>query len=242
MYVDLFGGSGLLSHTVKYYYPDAQVVYNDFDNYSERISNVAMINELLAKLRPVLADVPRNKKLPEEVKAKVLEIVKQADKDGFVDYITLSSSILFSMNYATSFEELSKQTMYNSIRRTDYKADGYLVDVDIVSEDYKQLYEAYKDVENAIFLVDPPYLSTDVSTYKDMDYWGIGDYLDILTMLEGSKYVYFTSNKSQIVELCEWFETSTLDGNPFKYSQTATVQQHVNYSSTYTDKMIYKVD
>ncbi|WP_256948482.1 DNA adenine methylase [Flavobacterium psychrophilum] len=31
-YVDLFGGSGLLSHTVKSIYPGAKVVYNDFDN------------------------------------------------------------------------------------------------------------------------------------------------------------------------------------------------------------------
>lgn len=36
-YVDLFGGSGLLSHTVKAVYPDAKVVYNDFDNYRERL-------------------------------------------------------------------------------------------------------------------------------------------------------------------------------------------------------------
>ena len=29
VYVDLFGGSGLLSHTVKTVYPGARVVYND---------------------------------------------------------------------------------------------------------------------------------------------------------------------------------------------------------------------
>lgn len=29
VYIDLFGGSGLLSHTVKDYYPDAKVIYND---------------------------------------------------------------------------------------------------------------------------------------------------------------------------------------------------------------------
>ena len=32
-YVDLFGGSGFLSHTVKQHYPDAKVIYNDYDNY-----------------------------------------------------------------------------------------------------------------------------------------------------------------------------------------------------------------
>lgn len=37
VYVDLFGGSGLLSHTVKRFYPDAKVVYNDYDQYSRRL-------------------------------------------------------------------------------------------------------------------------------------------------------------------------------------------------------------
>jgi adenine-specific DNA methylase len=36
-YVDLFGGSGLLSYTVKQLYPNATVIYNDYDNYRERI-------------------------------------------------------------------------------------------------------------------------------------------------------------------------------------------------------------
>ena len=33
IFVDLFGGSGLLSHFTKTVRPDAQVVYNDFDGY-----------------------------------------------------------------------------------------------------------------------------------------------------------------------------------------------------------------
>ncbi len=33
MFVDLFGGSGLLSHWVKQQFPDATVIYNDFDCY-----------------------------------------------------------------------------------------------------------------------------------------------------------------------------------------------------------------
>lgn len=31
-YVDLFGGSGLLSHTVKQKYPNATVIWNDYDD------------------------------------------------------------------------------------------------------------------------------------------------------------------------------------------------------------------
>lgn len=56
--------------------------------------------------------------------------------------------------------------------------------------------------EDTVFLVDPPYLSTDVGTYNM--YWKLSDYLDVLTILAGHHFIYFTSNKSSIIELCEW--------------------------------------
>ena len=37
--VDLFGGSGLLSHTAKRHAPECRVIYNDFDGYRERLEN-----------------------------------------------------------------------------------------------------------------------------------------------------------------------------------------------------------
>ena len=37
IFVDLFGGSGLLSHCIKQQSPNARVVYNDYDNFSERL-------------------------------------------------------------------------------------------------------------------------------------------------------------------------------------------------------------
>ena len=40
VFVDLFGGSGLLSHITKYYHPESRVIYNDFDNYRHRINNI----------------------------------------------------------------------------------------------------------------------------------------------------------------------------------------------------------
>jgi adenine-specific DNA methylase len=49
-FVDLFGGSGLLANAVKYQYPAAKVIYNDFDNYSERLKNIETTNSLLKKI------------------------------------------------------------------------------------------------------------------------------------------------------------------------------------------------
>lgn len=237
VYVDMFGGSGLLAHTVKNHYPNATVVYNDFDNYAERLANVESTNALIAKLRAIVKDCPVDKKIIEPVRSEILQVVKEADAAGFVDYITLSSSLLFSMKYVLNFAQLEKETLYNTMRTTEYDATGYLDGLNVISVDYKQLFAQYKDTANVVFLVDPPYLSTDVSTYKN--YWRLKDYLDVLEVLQTNKYFYFTSNKSNIIELCEWISTKT-DFHPFKDATASYTNNQVNYSSSYTDIMLYK--
>lgn len=241
IYVDLFGGSGLLSHTIKQYYPNATVVYNDFDNYSFRLNNVENTNRLLSDIRSIVKDCQKEKRLPESNKALVLKRVLQEEEEtGYVDYITLSSSILFSMKYVQSYSELEKETLYNCVRASDYFVKDYLKGLIVESTDYKELFNKYKHENNVIFLVDPPYLSTEVGTYKN--YWKLKDYLDVLDVLNGTNYLYFTSNKSNIIELCEWMETKPALYNPFAGSTTSTVNNQMNYNSSYTDIMLYKVN
>ena len=88
-----------------------------------------------------------------------------------------------------------------------------------------------------VFLVDPPYLSTDIKTYKM--YWKLSDYLDVLTVLSGHRFIYFTSNKSSIVELCEWIGKNKLIGNPFENCLRREFNAHMNYNASYTDIMLY---
>ena len=78
------------------------------------------------------------------------------------------------MKYVTSFDELVKQTFYNVVRQNEFGADGYLDGVEVVSKDYKELFQEYKDTPNVLFLVDPPYLSTEVGTlYNDVGIEGV---------------------------------------------------------------------
>ncbi|WP_142601891.1 DNA adenine methylase [Solitalea koreensis] len=238
IYVDLFGGSGLLSHTVKQYLPLSKVVYNDFDNYNERLQNIANTNKILADLRLILAGWPKDKQITGEAKEQVIQRIKQAEMAGFVDYITLSSSLLFSMNYVTNFADFKASTLYNVVRVSDYSSDGYLDGLERVSVDYLTLYNQYKNEPNVVFMVDPPYLSTEAGTYKS--YWKLKDYLDVLQVLDSHPYVYFTSNKSNIIELCEWIELKTPNSNPFKGACKKSVNVTMNYNSTYTDIMYYK--
>ena len=241
IYVDLFGGSGLLSHTIKQNHPNATVVYNDYDNYRLRLQNVAQTNKMIADIRLILDKSPKDKRIQEPERSLILKRVLQEEQTaGYVDYITLSSSILFSMKYVQSYNQLEKETLYNCVRMSDYNTDGYLDGLTVESMDYKILFEKYKEANNVIFLVDPPYLSTEVGTYKN--YWKLKDYLDVLDVLEGTNYLYFTSNKSNIVELCEWMANKPALYNPFAGSTTSTVNNHMNYNSSFTDIMLYKVN
>lgn len=237
-YVDLFGGSGLLSHTVKQHYPHAKVIYNDFDGYSARLENVDNTNAIIADLRKITADLPDSKRVPDDYKKQILDRINA--EEGFVDCITISSSLLFSMKYVTEKENFAKETLYNNVKQSNYKVDGYLDGVDRVKKDYRELFNEYQGKENVVFLLDPPYLSTDVSTYSKADYWKLTDYLNVLKCLNATNYFYFTSNKSQIVELCDWMETNGNYQNPFAGSTTKTVSGTVNYSSSYQDIMIFK--
>lgn len=237
IYVDLFGGSGLLSHTIKAEKPDATVIYNDFDNYRQRLDNISGTNNLIEDIKPIINIVEKKGKVPLEVKKRIIDRIEK--ESHFVDYLTLSTALLFSGNYALNLEDLKKQTFYNRILKGGYSADGYLNGVERVSKDYKQLLETYKDCENVIFILDPPYLSTDVTTYSNENYWRLKDYLNILTEIQDSRYIYFTSNKSQIVELCDWlFEYC--HKSPFEDTTITTTNNTVRYNVGYTDIMVVK--
>lgn len=239
VYVDLFGGSGLLSHITKREKPDATVIYNDYDNYCKRLKNIPRTNQLLSDFRQIAAGLPRNKLIPKEVQMKIYGRIEKEEKIwGYVDYITLSSSLLFSMKYKTSLEGLKKESLYNNIRKSGYQQAGdYLDGLTVTHEDYKDVFNRYKEIPNTVFLVDPPYLSTDVGTYT-MN-WKLADYLDVLAILQAHPFIYFTSNKSQILELCDWMGKHPGMGNPFQNAAIATFNARMNYNAFYTDMMLY---
>lgn len=236
VFVDLFGGSGLLSRTTKDHFPFAKVVYNDFDNYQQRIKAIPVTNKLLSDIRKIVAGLAKDKKMPDAYKSKILKRIKK--EAGYVDYITLSSSLLFSMKYVLTYEALEKETFYNVVKLSDYDASGYLDGLEIVRMDYRQLFDRYKDNNNVVFLVDPPYLSTETGTYTG--YWKLANYLDVLNVLNSKSYFYFTSNKSHILELCQWMSDNSNYKNPFENAVVSTTQNTMNYSSSYTDIMLFK--
>lgn len=238
IYIDLFGGSGLLSHITKHQKPCAKVIYNDFDDFRQRLENINRTNTLLGEIRDIVKNFPRKEKLPSEIKDKILQLLEEEEKKGYVDYITLSSSLMFSMKYVTDLNGLKKESFYNTVRQSDYVCDGYLDGLEIVSCDYKELVAKYKYIQNVVYLVDPPYLSTETGSYKMS--WKLSDYLDVLSILVGTSYIFFTSNKSNLIELCQWLGKNHWIGNPFAEAGQKSMYRTLNYNSNYTDIMLYK--
>lgn len=239
-FVDLFGGSGLLSHIAKCQKPNTTVVYNDFDGYRDRLAHIPQTNALLVELRSIVCDYPKKVAIAGTLRERVLSCIREHERTyGYVDYITLSGSLLFSMKYANCYEELLKETLYNRVKATDYPpADDYLDGLVVTSCDYHQLFDQYKNVPGVVFLVDPPYLSTDTTTYKT--YWKLADYLDVLTVLAGHRFIYFTSDKSSILELCDWIGRKKVICNPFEDCTKVEFHARLNYNASYTDIMLYK--
>lgn len=240
--VDLFGGSGLLAHIAKHIIPEAKVIYNDYDNYSQRLYNIDKTNRLLADIRTILADEPKDVKIDSKVKSRILDRIQLERKQGYVDYITLSASLLFSAKYAVDFNSFSNETFYNRIKASDYDFNPYeyLAGLDVVCYHYQELYNKYKDAPGVLFVVDPPYLSTDTSTYHSNKYWKLRDYLDVLNVLVDTNYIFFTSNKSSLVELCEWLDDNQKFSNPFARSVLNTQNVTLNKDAKYTDMMLYR--
>lgn len=89
--VDLFGGSGFCSYLAKKALPDAEVVYNDFDYYVERIKKIPQTNEILQRLAQVVDGIPIKANIGKEAKQRCLDIIRQYE-NPMCDYVLFTSS------------------------------------------------------------------------------------------------------------------------------------------------------
>lgn len=209
IFVDLFGGSGLLSNLVKELKPNARVIYNDFDNYAERLAHIDETEKLRQLIAEKLKDIPESAKLSEELKLDICSIVEDFEKQkGFVDLITLGRWVLFSCRVANGVKPLREmigETFYNRVVSHPYSAEGYLQGVERVSKDFRELIDEFKDNPKALFICDPPYMLTDKAHYPKNS-WGLSEYLDLLKDMMKANSIYFTSTKSGLLDFYEWWK------------------------------------
>ena len=147
--VDLFGGSGLVSHTIKQQNPTASVIYNDFDNYQSRIDQIEATEQLRQQLLSEAGHLKKSDKITGQLKQHLISIIQTAN---CTDWITLSSWLLFSGKYAHNLDGLCSMEWYFRVPGAPLCADGYLSGVTRVQKDFRELLAEYRHQDNVIYI------------------------------------------------------------------------------------------
>ena len=236
--VDVFGGSGLLSHAAKQAKPQAEIVYNDFDNYSNRLLAIGDTNRLRQKLITLLKDIPKLQPLTNDLKQQVIETINAFD--GFVDIDCLQSWLLFSGPQVSSLDELYKKKMYQCIRLSDYPlAPNYLTGIKVVSQSYRDLIPLYVYKPNTLLVLDPPYVCTSQGAYKTA-YFGMVEFLRLMNMVR-PPFIFFSSTRSELpAYLTLVLEEKMSKWQNFDGYKTISWTATLNKSASYEDNLIYK--
>ena len=157
IFLDVFGGSGLISHNIKQWYPKNRVIWNDYDNYQKRLDGISDTEILRAKIYEVFGINNSKDKATQAQKQEILDFIKDFESKGhYVDYATLSAYLLFCGTYVDSLESLSKYGFYNRVAKEALnEAKDYLQGVERVQQDFKALLDSYSHIQNKLLIFRP---------------------------------------------------------------------------------------
>ncbi|KMK52029.1 hypothetical protein RO21_03140 [[Actinobacillus] muris] len=237
--IDVFGGSGLLSHTAMRKKSLARVIYNDFDGYAERLKYIADINRLRRIIFGLVADLPKGKRLDKAKKLQIIEAINAFD--GYKDAHCLCAWLLFSGQQVRNLDELFKEDFWHCVRKSDYpEATGYLDGVEVVSESFHQLLPKYQHQAKTLFVLDPPYLCTHQASYKQVHYFDLIDFLRLIHLTR-PPYIFFSSTKSEFIRFIDaMIEDKWQNWVAFDSYKRITLQANVSYAGRYEDNLVYK--
>lgn len=204
IFIDVFGGSGLIAHNIKQMFPTNKVIWNDYDNYKERLDNIESTEILRKKMYEIITSGLIYDRLPQSYKERILHTIKEHKEKGyFIDYATISTYIMFGGSYAKDLEDLEKCTFYNRIAKEAVNKQGYLYGVERVRQDFKDLLDSYSHIQNKLLILDPPYLQTQKGNYRA--HFTLGQFFELITRVK-KPYIFFGSENSDIIESFEYFK------------------------------------
>ncbi|MCO6546880.1 MAG: DNA adenine methylase [Gilliamella sp.] len=231
--VDVFGGSGLLSHNAKYTCRNARVIYNDYDNYSNRLANISKTEEIRKDLLSLVTEYKQKERIKENTKEKIIEYLKS--KADSLDYITISGYLLFSGNTATSLKNFESSALYNRVTVTPLNCDDYLAGVEVTHLSFEKLMQK-EFTGNVLYLLDPPYINTQQGYHKDA-YFGLLDQMKLFGLMK-APFIYFTSDKSEIVDVVN--NCNYAFNGIFNECEILETKNQVSRTSSYKDFLILK--
>ena len=192
-FYDVFGGSGLIAHNIKQWYPKNEVIYNDFDDYASRLAIIETTEQIRARLAQLLPVKEKQDKLSEAQISQVKALLDEY-KGQELDFIQLSTYLCFSGNYYKDRARLYANLKYNRLSYSPLNAKGYLAGVKRISLDFKKLLDDTAHEGTKRFLIlDPPYFASLFSAY-DMGF-SMRDIFELMFRVT-KPYIFFSSARS----------------------------------------------
>ncbi|MDR1911614.1 MAG: DNA adenine methylase [Helicobacteraceae bacterium] len=208
--IDLFGGSGLLSHHIKAKNPKARVIWNDFDNYAARLAKIEETERL--RLALVKALEPFNLAIAQPLNDEHRAVIKSVFS-SFSDYDKDTAQAWFMHQMAVIDIRKDDIKYYNLRKNPLKKCADYLAGVERISADFRIVLEQFRDIDNAVFVCDPPYIFTHQATYRkkkpdanEKDFhgsFGLKDTIDLIKGIGDREGYIFTSEKSELDAIFE---------------------------------------
>lgn len=202
-FIDVFGGSGIISQAIAKLYPNNRVIYNDYDNYTSLLkpSSINKLNELRQKIYEIANKYEHNTPINDNDSLKINRLIikyypnfdeNEKLKDVF------SSWLIYDGNGFTL-----QRKYYNKVLKNDFEVpNDYLPDNVIIEHlDYKDLINKYKPILNkSILILDPPYYYTPKVFYNTNN-WNKDDTSLLIKLCIKYKCILFESDKKFMVKL-----------------------------------------
>lgn len=218
VFIDVFGGSGIISSLLAKLYPNNKVIYNDYDNYTKLLtkSNIDRLNELRTKIYNIIKDYEYLPKINDDDSNKIRYLIKHYypnfENNNKLKNIFASWLIFDGVNFkldSTFYSRVPKNN-YSNVDIKDYLPDNVIIE----HLEYKDLINKYKSILNkSLLILDPPYLGTSKEFYNKE--WDLKDTYNVLKLCIKYKCLLFEANSSNVIRLIK-----TINANspiPFKY-------------------------
>lgn len=216
VFIDVFGGSGIISQAIAKLYPNNKVIYNDFDYYTKLLtkSNIDRLNELRTKIYNIAQNYERLAKINDNDSNKIRYLIKRYYpnfetnnklKNIFAAWLMFNGT---DFKFDSSFYNILPKNNYSCVDINDYLPDNVIIE----HLEYKDLINKYKPILNkSLLILDPPYLGTSKEFYNKE--WDLKDTYNILRLCIKYKCLLFEANSSNVIRLIK-----TINGNsPIHY-------------------------
>lgn len=201
-FIDVFGGSGIISQAIAKLYPNNKVIYNDFDNYTKLLtkSNIDRLNELRTKIYDIAQNYEQ--KINDNDCNKIRYLIKRYYpnfesnnklKNIFASWLMFNGA---DFKFNSPFYNTLPKNNYSYVDINDYLPDNVIIE----HLEYKDLINKYKPILNkSLLILDPPYLGTSKEFYNKE--WNLKDTYNILNLCIKYKCLLFEANSSNVIRL-----------------------------------------